>query len=237
MLEVKILSRLLDYPHEDLWQNATLIEDHITASTVFSAADKTGLIHLLKSIVAQDSMDAQEEYSALFDRGRAMSLLLFEHVHGDSRERGQAMVDLMSVYQQNGFEINARELPDYIPLFLEYLAERPQEEITEWVGDAAKILGLLKARLEQRESPYEAIFSALMAWVPEQVDMQPLRAAAAGEARDDSPEAIDKIWEEEAITFGGGGVSGGCPTQQPPSKPASTVKWVDGAQTTHAGCA
>lgn len=231
MIEVKILSRLLDYPYEDLWQNAQLIRDHVTASSMFSLTVKAGLNRLLDSIVAQEALDAQEHYSQLFDRGRALSLLLFEHVHGDSRDRGQAMVDLMGIYQRNGFEINARELPDYIPLFLEYLSERPASEITEWVGEAAHILGMLKARLEQRESPYEAVFSALLDWVPEQVDLAPLRDTASREISDDSPEAIDKIWEEEAIKFGGGGVSGGCPSQQqPPARTGSTVKWVDGAQ-------
>lgn len=230
MIELKILSRLLDYPQDDLWHNADLIRDHVNASTMFSSSTKAALIGLLDSVVQQDSMDAQEQYSLLFDRGRAMSLLLFEHVHGDSRDRGQAMVDLMGVYQLNGFEINARELPDYLPLFLEYLSERPVSEVTEWLGETANILGMLKARLEQRQSPYEAVFVALLDWLPEQVDLAPLRETASREERDDSPEALDKIWEEEAIKFGGGGANGGCPSTQPPARTASTVKWVDGAQ-------
>lgn len=230
MLELKILSRLLDYPHEDLWSNAQLIRDHITQSMAFGENVKAALVQLLDSIVGQEPIDAQEEYSVLFDRGRATSLLLFEHVHGDSRDRGQAMVDLMSVYKLNGFEINTRELPDYIPLFLEYLSERPFNEVTEWVADASNILGMLKARLENRASPYEAVFTALLAWVPDAVDLAPLRDTAAREERDDTPEALDKIWEEEAVTFGGGGANGGCPTTQPPARNVSTVKWIDGAQ-------
>ena len=73
-------------------------------------------------------MALQEQYVATFDRGRALSLHLFEHIHGESRDRGQAMVNLLEVYRKHGFELNARELPDYIPLFLEYLAQRPVEE-------------------------------------------------------------------------------------------------------------
>lgn len=230
MIELKILSRLLDYPQDDLWHNADLIRDHVNASQMFSTSTKEALIALLDDIVRQDVMDAQEQYSLLFDRGRAMSLLLFEHVHGDSRDRGQAMVDLMGVYQLNGFEISARELPDYLPLFLEYLSERPVSEVTEWLGETSNILGMLKARLEQRQSPYEAVFVALLDWVPEQVDLAPLRETASREERDDSPEALDKIWEEEAIKFGGGGANGGCPSTQPQTRTASTVKWVDGAQ-------
>lgn len=231
MLELKLLSRLLNYPEPELWQNLVAIQQLIDESSYFSKSTKTALQNLLSNLAAADVMDAQENYSALFDRGRALSLLLFEHVHGDSRDRGQAMVDLLNVYQTNGFELNARELPDYIPLFLEYLSLRPVTEISEWLGDAAPILGLLKARLEQRESPYEAIFSALLEWVPGAVDLTPLRDSAAKEDRDDSLEAIDKIWEEEAVKFGGGGANGGCPSQtSAPARSTSNVKWVDAAR-------
>ncbi|HET8705809.1 MAG TPA: nitrate reductase molybdenum cofactor assembly chaperone, partial [Pseudomonadales bacterium] len=182
-------------------------------------------------LVDQDVMDAQEYYSQLFDRGRALSLLLFEHVHGDSRDRGQAMVDLLSVYQRNGFELSARELPDYIPLFLEYLSQRPESDLVEWLSDAAPIFGMLNARLEQRESPYQAIFRALLEWVPEAIDLAPLRQSAANEQRDDSLEAIDKIWEEEAVKFGAGGAASGCASQsKAPARITSNVKWVDGAR-------
>lgn len=71
-----------------------------------------------------DPLDAQAQYSELFDRGRATSLLLFEHVHGESRDRGQAMVDLLAQYEQHGLQLNSRELPDHLPLYLEYLAQR-----------------------------------------------------------------------------------------------------------------
>ncbi|CBL44909.1 Nitrate reductase, delta subunit [gamma proteobacterium HdN1] len=227
MLELKILSRLLDYPSEELWENAQLVRDHIQSAESFSDAGKAALLSLLDAIVDRDSIDAQEDYSALFDRGRSVSLLLFEHVHGDSRARGQAMVDLMSVYQRNGFEINARELPDYIPLFLEYLSERPFHEVTEWVSDAAPILSLLKARLEKRESPYQAVFDTLLGWATEVPDLAPLRDTVAREQPDDTPEALDKIWEEEAVSFGGDAVNGGCPTPQRPVREVSSVKWVN----------
>lgn len=67
-----------------------------------------------------DPLDARAQYSELFDRGRATSLLLFEHVHGESRDRGRAMVDLLAQYEQHGLQLNSRELPDHLPLYLEY---------------------------------------------------------------------------------------------------------------------
>ena len=80
-------------------------------------------------------MDLQERYVASFDRGRARSLYLFEHVHGESRDRGQAMVNLLEIYRRHEFELNARELPDYIPLFMEYLAQRPDGEALDLLAD------------------------------------------------------------------------------------------------------
>jgi nitrate reductase molybdenum cofactor assembly chaperone len=92
------------------------------------------------AICAQDPLDAQAAYSELFDRGRATSLLLFEHVHGESRDRGQAMVDLMAQYERHGLLLDSRELPDHLPLYLEYLAQLPEEEALGGLQDVAPIL-------------------------------------------------------------------------------------------------
>ena len=138
---------------------------------------------------------------ATFDKGRATSLLLFEHVHGESRDRGQAMVDLMEQYSANGLEIDAKELPDYLPLFLEYLSTRPWEEIRNWLEDIHHILGLLGERLYQRESVYHVIMDALLVLSGRKTDRQELARIVASEERDDTPEALDKVWEEEMVKF------------------------------------
>lgn len=98
-----------------------------------------------------DPLDARAQYSELFDRGRATSLLLFEHVHGESRDRGRAMVDLLAQYEQHGLQLNSRELPDHLPLYLG-TAQLPQSEAVEGLKDIAPILALLSARLQQRET-------------------------------------------------------------------------------------
>ncbi|MFC6669246.1 nitrate reductase molybdenum cofactor assembly chaperone [Marinobacterium aestuariivivens] len=146
-------------------------------------------------------MDAQENYVGLFDRGRSLSLLLFEHVHGESRDRGQAMVDLMAVYEKNGFVLDSRELPDYLPLFLEYLSKRPQQEAEQWLGEVCHILSLLEVRLSERGSDYAVLFETLLGIAGVSVEREALREKVAAEARDDTPEALDRVWEEEMVRF------------------------------------
>ncbi len=101
----------------------------------------------------------QARYDGLFERGRSVSLLLFEHVHGESRDRGQAMVDLLDRYTQAGLEIDVTELPDYLPLYLEYLSPLPDAESARaGLAEVAHILALLALRLEERGSGYAAVF-------------------------------------------------------------------------------
>lgn len=134
----------------------------IAASKNLSKEDAHALGIFLRDLTAMDPLDAQAQYSELFDRGRATSLLLFEHVHGESRDRGQAMVDLLAQYEQHGLQLNSRELPDHLPLYLEYLAQLPQSEAVEGLKDIAPILALLSARLQQRESRYAVLFDLLL---------------------------------------------------------------------------
>jgi hypothetical protein len=114
------------------------------------------------------------------------------------------MVDLMELYKRRGFDAATRELPDYIPLFLEYLAQRPPQEAGELLADAGHILALLQARLMKRESLYQAVFAALTRLAGAEDKLAALHAAAAAEPRDDTPEALDREWErtEEEVTFG-----------------------------------
>lgn len=213
MQSLKIISILLDYPREEVAYAATDLRWAVNESKELSFNAKLKLCDLIDNIYGGDLMDAQEEYVGLFDRGRALSLLLFEHVHGESRDRGQAMVDLMAVYQQHGFELNARELPDYIPLYLEYLAQRTDDEVIEGLVDVSHILAMLSARLYERGSEYHVLFDILLELAHVDVDIDSLREKAAEEERDDSLEALDKIWEEEAVRFDGSDV-GSCTGSQ-----------------------
>ena len=109
-----------------------------------------------------DIYDVQEDYVMLFDRSRTLSLNLFEHVHGESRDRGGAMVSLMETYRAAGFEPATTELPDHLPVLLEYLSTRPEAEVTDILQDAAHIFAAIEDRLTRRDSLYAPLFKALV---------------------------------------------------------------------------
>ncbi|MFE8071840.1 nitrate reductase molybdenum cofactor assembly chaperone [Marinobacteraceae bacterium S3BR75-40.1] len=198
---LKVMARLLDYPTEELQQakddlTAVVLEDrHLPVER------KSALLSCIDELCGGDLMDLQETYVGLFDRGRAISLLLFEHVHGESRDRGQAMVDLMAQYEADGLQLDAKELPDYLPLFLEYLSMKDEATIKHWLEDIHHILGLLAERLYQRDSQYAVVFEALLNLAGHQPDRRQLATIVANEERDDTPEALDKVWEEEMVKF------------------------------------
>ncbi|MDR9891347.1 nitrate reductase molybdenum cofactor assembly chaperone [Pseudenterobacter timonensis] len=201
MIELVIVSRLLEYPDAALWQHQQELFDALAASENLDKEGARQLDIFLRDLLKQEVLDAQSAYSELFDRGRATSLLLFEHVHGESRDRGQAMVDLMAQYERHGLVLDSRELPDHLPLYLEYLAQLPQEEALGGLKDIAPILALLSARLQQRESRYAVLFDLLLKLANTAIDSDKVAEKIADEARDDTPQALDAVWEEEQVKF------------------------------------
>lgn len=201
MIELIIVSRLLEYPDAELWQHQQEVAEAIAAADNLSPQDAGHLTTFLQQLTAQELLDAQAAYSELFDRGRATSLLLFEHVHGESRDRGQAMVDLLSQYERHGLTLESRELPDHLPLYLEYLGQLSKEEALAGLRDVAPILALLNARLQQRNSSYALLFALLLNLVQTDVDSQKVAEKISTEARDDTPQALDAVWEEEQVKF------------------------------------
>ncbi|MGF2688481.1 nitrate reductase molybdenum cofactor assembly chaperone [Marinobacter sp. DUT-3] len=198
---LKVMARLLEYPTAELQKSRDALVAAVLEDNRLPRKNKAQLLRCIELVCDDDLMDMQENYVGTFDRGRATSLLLFEHVHGESRDRGQAMVDLMEQYRTNGLEIDARELPDYLPLFLEYLSTRPWDEIRNWLEDIHHILGLLGERLYQRESLYHVVMDSLLELSGRQTDRRELAQLVASEERDDTPEALDKVWEEEMVKF------------------------------------
>ena len=198
---LKVLARVLEYPTEELQASKDALIAAVLEDSRLPRQNKEQLLRCVEMICDGDLLDMQENYVGMFDKGRATSLLLFEHVHGESRDRGQAMVDLMEEYRTNGLEIDARELPDYLPLFLEYLSTRPWDEIRNWLEDIHHILGLLGERLYQRESFYHVVMDSLLTLSGRSANRQELAEIVAAEERDDTPEALDKVWEEEMVKF------------------------------------
>lgn len=224
MKTLKVLSALLAYPQSDIQAALPEMAEALEQEAMLPEAERAVLQALIQRLSRAELMALQEQYVATFDRGRALSLHLFEHIHGESRDRGQAMVNLLEVYRQHGFELDARELPDYIPLFLEYLAQRPAEEALDMLADAMHVMALLGARLAEQGSDYHVVFDALATLVGEPTDIEAIRQQAATEGPDETIVNMDKIWEEEAVTFlanqdGCGKSQGGRATAQP-------VRWV-----------
>ena len=201
MIELVIVSRLLEYPDAALWQHQQEMFEAIAASKNLSKEDAHALGIFLRDLTAMDPLDAQAQYSELFDRGRATSLLLFEHVHGESRDRGQAMVDLLAQYEQHGLQLNSRELPDHLPLYLEYLSVLPDDQAKEGLLNVAPILALLGGRLKQREAPWYALFDALLQLAGSPLSSDSVTKQIRSEERDDTRQALDAVWEEEQVKF------------------------------------
>ncbi|WP_323018120.1 nitrate reductase molybdenum cofactor assembly chaperone [Castellaniella sp.] len=178
-----VLSALLSYPEQDWLDALPELSDALPAA-VRSRLDP--LFTFLESF--DDLIDLQEEYVATFDRRAAHSLHLFEHVHGESRDRGQAMVDLQQEYRKHGLEPASIELPDYVPLFLEFLGQIPPQAAEELLGDAIHVLARLGDKLGESDSPYACLFAQLRTMT----DVQP-------EVLPDPPEGE---MEETMVTFG-----------------------------------
>jgi nitrate reductase delta subunit len=200
----KVLSALLAYPTAELKAAAGEMSEAVDQEAALPPAVRDRLYDLIEEIATRDLYDLQERYIQLFDRTRSLSLHLFEHVHGESRDRGQAMVDLQNLYAKHGLEIGAAELPDFLPLFLEFLSTRPRAGACELLGQPAHIIAALAERLEKRGSSYAAVFRALgelagaadaaIAPLADEVDADPSDLAA-----------LDAAWEDEPVTFGPGG--------------------------------
>jgi len=204
MLILKVISRLLDYPTAEMFAAKDELKGIVETCEELTNQNRSQLLDFIEQLTTKDIFDAQESYDLLFDRGRALSLLLFEHVHGESRDRGQAMVDLMNVYKTNGFEVNSSQLPDYIPLYLEFLSEQPPEFIEEWLGDICHLLTMLSERLIDRECYYSVLFDSLVEISGQEIDAEQraeISEAVKAEERDDTVEVIDKEWEDKEIRF------------------------------------
>lgn len=211
MKTLKVLSALLTYPTQELQAAAGEFKAVLRAEKALPASHNAAVEALVDDIAGRDLYDAQERYILLFDRTRSLSLHLFEHVHGESRDRGQAMVDLIKVYEDGGFAPTDKELPDFVPMFLEFAATREPAEARELVEQPGHVFAALRERLAKRQSPYEVVFAALVALGKTKLDDAALeRLRAEPDPEPDDLEALDAAWEEEEVTFGPGSAADAC---------------------------
>ncbi|MDK9366303.1 nitrate reductase molybdenum cofactor assembly chaperone [Lelliottia wanjuensis] len=191
---LKIIALLIEYPDELLWESRD-------EALSLIAQDAPQLLPFAQQHLGAALLDKQAQWCEVFERGRATSLLLFEHVHAESRDRGQAMVDLMGQYEKAGLALDCRELPDYLPLYLEYLSIIPDDEAREGLQNVAPILALIGGRLKQRDVPQYQLFDALLALAASKLTSDSVTKQVATEQRDDTRQALDAVWEEEQVKF------------------------------------
>jgi nitrate reductase delta subunit len=206
-MTLRALAALLGYPSAELQAGIPEIRDAL-AEGALSRPARRRLDPLLDRLEAAELLDVQADYSELFDRSRSLSLHLFEHVHGDSRERGQAMIDLGKQYLDRGFLLDGPELPDFVPVFVEFASCLPPAEAREMLAEPAHVLAALEERLTKRATPYAAVFGALVELAGSRPDREALAELEANAPSDD-PAKIDEEWEEKAVTFMGSHDMGG----------------------------
>ncbi|MEC5408031.1 nitrate reductase molybdenum cofactor assembly chaperone [Paraburkholderia sp. MPAMCS5] len=203
-----VLGALLGYPDEPLLDALPEAQQLLRGERGLTRDARAGLDQFIGYCAERDLFTLQENYVALFDRGRATSLYLFEHVHGESRDRGQAMVDLLRMYEEYGLHLHAGELPDYLPVFLEYLSRLPVAQARGLLAETGEILQSITAQLAKRGSPYSFVVGALL----------PLAGIGKGDVQvpgtlneDDAQSppsaadyrALDAAWADEPVRFAG----------------------------------
>lgn len=189
---LRVLSALLGYPDARLRGHLPEMRELLRAEAALPAARRVELDALMHTLERSDTLETEADYVELFDRGRATSLHLFEHVHGDSRERGPAMIDLGQTYERAGLILAPGELPDYLPALLEFAATQPAREARAFLGEIAHILQVIFGALQQRESAYASVLGALLELAGEK--------AQAVEPPAEPP--LDESWAEPVVFDG-----------------------------------
>jgi nitrate reductase delta subunit len=202
MKTFKLLGLLLTYPEGTVYSESNELLQTLRSEALLPEKIIKKVETFLTAQKVQDLMAVQEDYVETFDRGRAHCLHLFEHIHGESRDRGQAMVDLSETYAAKGLHIDSSELPDYLPLFMEYLSRCELQDATELLGEAIDVIAVIGAKLKKRKSPYADIFTSIESLSVVKADTEKIKTALREAHKDpETLEELDKQWKEaEAFT-------------------------------------
>ena len=203
-LTLRVLAHLLSYPD-------TSLRDHLAEMTTALQGERAlrpdrlaELSALMQHLRGARAMDVEAHYVETFDRGRGTALHLFEHVHGDSRDRGPAMIDLLQTYEQAGLYLAPGELPDHLTVVLEYASTQPPTQARAFLRELTHILQAIFSALLRRESPYASVLAAVLELAGEKAQAVKIP---------DEP-TLDESWEEPAA-FGGCSTQGQASPGQP----------------------
>lgn len=161
-LTLRVLAHLLSYPDASLREHLGELREALHGERALSPGRLAEIDALIERLRSPRSTDTEATYVELFDRGRGTALHLFEHVHGDSRERGPAMIDLIKTYEQAGLFMGPDELPDHLGVVLQYASTQPRAQAAEFLGEIAHILQVIFSALLKRESAYASVLAALL---------------------------------------------------------------------------
>ncbi|MFG6432092.1 nitrate reductase molybdenum cofactor assembly chaperone [Roseateles sp. LYH14W] len=201
---LRVLAALLRYPDAALRAAVPELQQALRAEAALPAARLDELCALLEHLHRDDPFAVEADFVDLFDRGRGTSLLLFEHIHGDSRDRGPAMVDLQQTYERAGLYLTASELPDHLAVVLEFASTQPAREARDFLQEIAHVVRAIFSALKRRQSPYASVLAAALELAgerAERVDIPP------------EPE-LDEAWAEPEA-FGGCSTAGQSRPEQP----------------------
>ena len=219
MKSLRVLAALLGYPDARMRGHLPEMRALLRDERAISPSRLSELDALMDTLRRTDPLELESDYVALFDRGRATSLHLFEHVHGDSRDRGPAMIDLGQTYEKAGLVLAEGELPDYLPAVLEFVSTQPPREARAFLGEMAHIFNAIFGALVQRESAYASLLGALLELAGEKA--QPIKPA--------EEESLDESWAEPVVFDGCSTKGQARPGQAQPVHIVRTSQLVQGA--------
>lgn len=203
-LTLRVLAHLLSYPDTSLRDHMAEMTAALRRERALGADRLEELSALMQHLRGARAMDVEAHYVETFDRGRGTALHLFEHVHGDSRDRGPAMIDLLQTYEQAGLYLAPGELPDHLTVVLEYVSTQPPAQARAFLRELTHILQAIFSALLRRESPYASVLAAVLELAGEKAQAVKIP---------DEP-TLDESWEEPAA-FGGCSTQGQASPGQP----------------------
>jgi len=191
-ITLRVLARLLSYPNAALKSDLADMQSAVHAEQALGKDRLAEIDALTKHLAHSDTLELEGEFVELFDRGHATSLHLFEHVHGDSRDRGPAVIDLTQTYEKAGLFLAPGEMPDYLPVVLEFVSTQPPKEARAFLGEMAHIFNAIFNALQERQSAYASVLGALLE----------LSGEKASPVKVIPDEALDAAWEEPVVFDG-----------------------------------
>jgi nitrate reductase delta subunit len=202
MLTFRILSALLNYPTPELKAQLARAEQILRAEGVLTGSYLENVCAFLKQLQLIPQLEVESSYIDAFERGRSTSLYLFEHVHGESRDRGQAMVRLLMRYRMHGLDLSSKELPDFLPLFLEFLSTCRPQAARKYLSEVVDIIAMIGQRLRKRGVLYAPLLEAIASLAErDALGETSVLGESEDDDRDDTPAALDAAWEEAPVTF------------------------------------